>query len=104
MTSKIKSLGYTATDKVSCSTSIAIPSSATECYVVVYVAGTASGIAMTAIVPLHTGMALSIYGGSAGTASYFDATLSADQSFYVRNVIWYNQARTAESTYQLFYR
>jgi len=102
MTSIIKSLGYTATAKVSCSTSTAIPSNATECYVVVYVAN--SPTVMQTIVPLHTGTALDIYEGSAGTASYFRASLGADLSFYVRNVLWYNQDRTAESYYQLFYR
>lgn len=101
-TSKIKSLGYTASARTRCGTALTIPPSATECYVVVYVAN--STTVMQTIVPLHTETAVDIYEGAAGTGSYFRASLGADQSFSVSSVLWYNQDRTSESYYQLFYR
>lgn len=100
-TSIIKSLGYTASSKVQCGTSTTIPSSATDCYVVVYVANTASAV-MESRVPLNIEENITVWTGA--SHSFFNFTLSTARSFTVATVNWYDANRTSDSYYQLFYR
>ena len=101
-TSKIKSLGYTASAKTRCGTALTIPSSATDCYVVVYVANGTS--VMQSIVPLKMGIGITGTEGMAGGSSLFNYTLGTNLSFTVSAVWWYGSDRTSESYYQLFYK
>ena len=99
-TSKIKSLEYTASARVKCGTSITIPSSATDCYVVVYVSNTPT--VMESRIPLHIGEAVT--GWTGASHSFFNFTLSTARSFTVATVFWYDADRTSDSYYQVFYK
>lgn len=100
-TSKIKSLGYTASARTHCGTPLTIPSSATECYVLVYVANGTSAV-MESRVPLNLEENITLWTGA--SHSFFNFTLSTARSFSIGGVLWYEQDRKNESYYQLFYR